>query len=153
MSKQLYGTCCLLVEIAAFTSWTASGVGCKRTLRAFSQNGLRAEGYAAGELKHGPIALIDETMPVIVIAPHDRVFDKTVSNMQEVAARGGRLILVTDAKGAAAAEGQPLVTLTLPTMPATVAPLVYAVPVQLIAYHTAVIMGTDVDQPRNLANR
>jgi hypothetical protein len=94
MSKQLYGTCCLLVEIAAFTSWTASGVGCKRTLRAFSQNGLRAEGYAAGELKHGPIALIDETMPVIVIAPCDRVFDKTVSNMQEVAARGGRLILV-----------------------------------------------------------
>jgi glutamine---fructose-6-phosphate transaminase (isomerizing) len=112
---------------------------------------IHAEGYAAGELKHGPIALIDETMPVIVIAPHDRVFEKTVSNMQEVAARGGRLILVTDAKGAAAAEGQPLVTLTLPTMPSTVAPLVYAVPVQLIAYHTAVIMGTDVDQPRNLA--
>jgi glutamine---fructose-6-phosphate transaminase (isomerizing) len=112
---------------------------------------IHAEGYAAGELKHGPIALVDETMPVIVIAPYDRVFDKTVSNMQEVAARGGRLILVTDAKGAAAAEGQPLVTLTLPTVPATVAPLVYAVPVQLIAYHTAVIMGTDVDQPRNLA--
>jgi glucosamine--fructose-6-phosphate aminotransferase (isomerizing) len=112
---------------------------------------IHAEGHAAGELKHGPIALIDETMPVIVIAPHDRVFDKTVSNMQEVAARGGRLILVTDAKGAAAAEGRPMVTLTLPTMPATVTPLVYAVPVQLIAYHTAVIMGTDVDQPRNLA--
>ncbi len=112
---------------------------------------IHAEGYAAGELKHGPIALIDETMPVIVIAPHDRVFDKTVSNMQEVAARGGRLILVTDAEGAAAAEGQPMATLILPTMPSTVAPLVYAVPVQLIAYHTAVIMGTDVDQPRNLA--
>jgi glucosamine--fructose-6-phosphate aminotransferase (isomerizing) len=112
---------------------------------------IHAEGYAAGELKHGPIALIDETMPVIVIAPYDRVFDKTVSNMQEVAARGGRLILVTDAKGASAAEGQPLVTLTLPTMPATVAPLVYAVPVQLLAYHTAVVLGTDVDQPRNLA--
>jgi len=112
---------------------------------------IHAEGYAAGELKHGPIALIDETMPVIVIAPYDRVFDKTVSNMQEVAARGGRLILVTDAKGAAAAEGQPMATLTLPTMPSSVAPLVYAVPVQLIAYHTAVIMGTDVDQPRNLA--
>jgi glucosamine--fructose-6-phosphate aminotransferase (isomerizing) len=112
---------------------------------------LHAEGYAAGELKHGPIALIDETMPVIVIAPYDRVFEKTVSNMQEVAARGGRLILVTDAKGASAAAGQPLVTLTLPTVPSTVAPLVYAVPVQLLAYHTAVIMGTDVDQPRNLA--
>jgi glucosamine--fructose-6-phosphate aminotransferase (isomerizing) len=112
---------------------------------------IHAEGYAAGELKHGPIALIDETMPVVVIAPHDRVFDKTVSNMQEVAARGGRLILVTDAEGAAAAAGQSAITLTLPTMPATVGPLVYAVPVQLIAYHTAVILGTDVDQPRNLA--
>jgi len=112
---------------------------------------IHAEGYAAGELKHGPIALIDENMPVIVIAPYDRVFDKTVSNMQEVAARGGRLILMTDAKGAAAADGQSLVTLTLPTMPATVDPLVYAVPVQLLAYHTAVALGTDVDQPRNLA--
>jgi glutamine---fructose-6-phosphate transaminase (isomerizing) len=112
---------------------------------------IHAEGYAAGELKHGPIALIDETMPVVVIAPHDRVFDKTVSNMQEVAARGGRLILVTDSEGAAAAASQSAVTLTLPTMPATVGPLVYAVPVQLIAYHTAVILGTDVDQPRNLA--
>src|SRR5579864_4687001 len=112
---------------------------------------IHAEGYAAGELKHGPIALIDETMPVIVIAPFDRVFEKTVSNMEEVAARGGRLVLVTDAEGARAANSKPWVTLTLPTMPATVAPLVYAVPVQLIAYHTAVIMGTDVDQPRNLA--
>ncbi len=112
---------------------------------------IHAEGYAAGELKHGPIALIDETMPVIVIAPYDRVFGKTVSNMQEVATRGGRLILMTDAKGASAAEAQPLATLTLPTMPATVAPLVYAVPVQLLAYHTAVALGTDVDQPRNLA--
>jgi glutamine---fructose-6-phosphate transaminase (isomerizing) len=112
---------------------------------------IHAEGYAAGELKHGPIALIDETMPVVVIAPHDQVFDKTVSNMQEVAARGGQLILVTDSEGAAAAAGQSAVTLMLPTMPATVGPLVYAVPVQLIAYHTAVILGTDVDQPRNLA--
>src|ERR1700733_7138574 len=112
---------------------------------------IHAEGYAAGELKHGPIALIDETMPVVVIAPHDRVFDKTVSNMQEVAARGGRLILMTDAEGARAAAGQSAETITLPDMAATVGPLVYAVPVQLIAYHTAVILGTDVDQPRNLA--
>src|SRR5580698_6924316 len=112
---------------------------------------IHAEGYAAGELKHGPIALIDETMPVIVIAPYDHIFEKTVSNMEEVAARGGRLILVTDVQGARAANSKPWVTLTLPTMPATVTPLVYAVPVQLIAYHTAVIMGTDVDQPRNLA--
>jgi glutamine---fructose-6-phosphate transaminase (isomerizing) len=113
---------------------------------------IHAEGFAAGELKHGPIALIDENMPVIVIAPHDKVFEKTVSNMQEVAARGGRLILMTDAKGAAAAnDGQSVVTLTLPAVHPAVAPLVYAVPVQLLAYHTAVIMGTDVDQPRNLA--
>src|SRR6202034_2348917 len=115
---------------------------------------IHAEGYAAGELKHGPIALIDETTPVVVIAPYDRVFEKTVSNMQEVAARGGKLILVTDAEGAEAvkaAKSEPLATLTLPSMPPTVAPLVYAVPVQLIAYHTAVLLGTDVDQPRNLA--
>jgi len=113
---------------------------------------IHAEGYAAGELKHGPIALIDEHMPVIVIAPHDKVFEKTVSNMQEVAARGGRLILMSDAKGAAVAnDGQSIVTLTLPTVHPAVAPLVYAVPVQLLAYHTAVILGTDVDQPRNLA--
>jgi glucosamine--fructose-6-phosphate aminotransferase (isomerizing) len=112
---------------------------------------IHAEGYAAGELKHGPIALVDEAMPVVVIAPYDQVFEKTVSNMQEVAARGGRLILMTDAKGAAVAADQSLMTLTLPTMPATVGPLVYAVPVQLIAYHAAVALGTDVDQPRNLA--
>ncbi|MPZ38743.1 MAG: glutamine--fructose-6-phosphate transaminase (isomerizing) [Rhizobiales bacterium] len=112
---------------------------------------IHAEGYAAGELKHGPIALIDETMPVIVIAPYDRVFDKTVSNMQEVAARGGRIILVTDPQGAHEAHVESLVKLVLPEMPSTVTPLVYAIPVQLIAYHTAVVMGTDVDQPRNLA--
>jgi len=112
---------------------------------------IHAEGYAAGELKHGPIALIDEKLPVIVIAPYDRVFEKTVSNMQEVAARGGRIILITDAVGARAATVDSLVTLTVPEVPATVTPLVYALPVQLIAYHTAVIMGTDVDQPRNLA--
>jgi glucosamine--fructose-6-phosphate aminotransferase (isomerizing) len=112
---------------------------------------IHAEGYAAGELKHGPIALIDETMPVIVIAPYDRVFDKTVSNMQEVAARGGRIILVTDPKGAHEAHVESAVKIVLPDMAATVTPLVYAIPVQLLAYHTAVVMGTDVDQPRNLA--
>ncbi len=112
---------------------------------------IHAEGYAAGELKHGPIALIDETIPVIVIAPHDRVFEKTVSNMQEVAARGGKIILVTDPKGAKEATIDSLVTLTLPDMASTVTPLVYALPVQLIAYHTAAAIGTDVDQPRNLA--
>jgi glutamine---fructose-6-phosphate transaminase (isomerizing) len=112
---------------------------------------IHAEGYAAGELKHGPIALIDETMPVVVIAPFDRVFEKTVSNMQEVAARGGNIILMTDPKGAAEATVESLVTIVLPDMAATFTPMVYAIPVQLLAYHTAVIMGTDVDQPRNLA--
>jgi glucosamine--fructose-6-phosphate aminotransferase (isomerizing) len=112
---------------------------------------IHAEGYAAGELKHGPIALIDETIPVIVIAPYDRVFEKTVSNMEEVAARGGRIILVTDPHGDKAASIESLQTITLPDMAATVTPLVYAIPVQLIAYHTAVALGTDVDQPRNLA--
>lgn len=112
---------------------------------------IHAEGYAAGELKHGPIALIDENMPVVVIAPYDRVFEKTVSNMQEVAARGGNIILMTDAKGAAEAAVKPLETIIMPDMATTFAALVYAVPVQLLAYHTAVVMGTDVDQPRNLA--
>jgi glutamine---fructose-6-phosphate transaminase (isomerizing) len=112
---------------------------------------IHAEGYAAGELKHGPIALIDENMPVVVIAPYDRVFEKTVSNMQEVSARGGNIILMTDAKGAAEATIESLVTIVLPDMAATFTPMVYAIPVQLLAYHTAVIMGTDVDQPRNLA--
>src|SRR5712671_239593 len=112
---------------------------------------IHAEGYAAGELKHGPIALIDESMPVIVIAPYDRVFDKTLSNMQEVAARSGKIVLITDPKGASEANVPLLAKLAVPDMPATVAPLVFAIPVQLIAYHVAAFMGKDVDQPRNLA--
>ncbi len=112
---------------------------------------IHAEGYAAGELKHGPIALIDETMPVIVIAPYDRVFDKTLSNMQEVAARAGKIVLITDPKGASEADVPLLAKLAVPEMPATVTPLVFAIPVQLIAYHVAAFMGKDVDQPRNLA--
>jgi glucosamine--fructose-6-phosphate aminotransferase (isomerizing) len=112
---------------------------------------IHAEGYAGGELKHGPIALIDDTVPVIVIAPSDGVFEKIVSNMQEVAARGGRLILLTDRHGVREAAVEPYATLVLPDMPALVTPLVYAVPLQLIAYHTALFKGTDVDQPRNLA--
>jgi glucosamine--fructose-6-phosphate aminotransferase (isomerizing) len=112
---------------------------------------IHAEGYAAGELKHGPIALIDETVPVIVIAPHDALFEKTVSNMQEVAARGGRIILLTDARGAEEASLDTMATLVLPDVAPELAPIVYSIPVQLIAYHTAVMRGTDVDQPRNLA--
>ncbi|MBK5198259.1 MAG: glutamine--fructose-6-phosphate transaminase (isomerizing) [Methyloceanibacter sp.] len=111
---------------------------------------IHAEGYAAGELKHGPIALIDEKMPVIVIAPRDDLFEKTVSNMQEVAARGGQIVLVSDADPAS--TGCAISThLAVPPVHRFVTPLVYAVPIQLIAYHTAVFMGTDVDQPRNLA--
>lgn len=112
---------------------------------------IHAEGYAAGELKHGPIALVDEEMPVVVIAPYDAVFEKTVSNMQEVAARGGQIILITNAAGAAKAEVETRKTIVLPDVHPDVAPLIYAIPIQLLAYHTAVFMGTDVDQPRNLA--
>ncbi len=112
---------------------------------------IHAEGYAAGELKHGPIALIDDTIPVIVIAPYDRIFEKTVSNMQEVAARGGRIILITDKKGADATSLETMATLVMPDVPEIISPIVYALPIQMLAYHTAVFMGTDVDQPRNLA--
>jgi len=112
---------------------------------------IHAEGYAAGELKHGPIALIDEKMPVIVIAPHDRIFEKTVSNMQEVAARGGKIILITDREGAAKSTVKTLETIVLPDVPEIITPIVYALPIQMLAYYTAVFMGTDVDQPRNLA--
>ena len=112
---------------------------------------IHAEAYAAGELKHGPIALIDEDMPVIVIAPTDPLYEKTVSNMQEVAARGGRIVLISDAAGVAGSGLDSVVSLTIPTMAPAFAPIVYAVPVQLLAYHAAVALGTDVDQPRNLA--
>ncbi len=112
---------------------------------------IHAEGYAAGELKHGPIALIDDSIPVIVIAPSDRLYEKTVSNMQEVAARGGRIILISDAEGAKNASVDTMATIVLPEMADFITPLLYAQPVQMLAYYTAVFMGTDVDQPRNLA--
>jgi glucosamine--fructose-6-phosphate aminotransferase (isomerizing) len=112
---------------------------------------IHAEGYAAGELKHGPIALIDEDMPVIVIAPHDRIFEKTVSNMQEVSARGGRVILITDKKGASVSTVKTMHTIVMPDVPEIISPIIYSIPIQLLAYHTAVLVGTDVDQPRNLA--
>ena len=112
---------------------------------------IHAEGYAAGEMKHGPIALIDDHVPVIVIAPSGPLFDKTVSNMQEVRARGGKVILISDYDGIAAAGDGCVATITMPKVHPLIAPLVYAVPVQLLAYHVAVLKGTDVDQPRNLA--
>ncbi len=112
---------------------------------------IHAEGYASGELKHGPIALIDARVPVIVMAPRDALFEKTVSNMQEVMARYGKVLLLSDAQGIAEAGAGCWKTLTLPQVPAFLAPILYAVPAQLIAYHTAIAKGTDVDQPRNLA--
>ncbi len=112
---------------------------------------IHAEGYAAGELKHGPIALIDAAMPVIVLGPRDPVFEKTISNMQEVSARGGRIVLIGDAHAAEEAAVAVESFLPMPDMAPTFAPIVYAIPVQLLAYHTAVIMGKDADQPRNLA--
>jgi len=112
---------------------------------------IHAEGYASGELKHGPIALIDKTMPVVVLAPKDSLFDKTVSNMQEVMARGGRIVLITDAAGADAAGEGVWQTIIMPETDEFIAPILYAIPVQLLAYHTAITKGTDVDQPRNLA--
>ncbi|HYN00163.1 MAG TPA: glutamine--fructose-6-phosphate transaminase (isomerizing), partial [Aestuariivirgaceae bacterium] len=112
---------------------------------------IHAEGYAAGELKHGPIALIDERVPVIVLAPRDELYEKTISNMEEVAARGGRIVLITDRRGAAANAGRSFEMIEVPAAHPFIAPMLYAVPVQLLAYHAAVFIGTDVDQPRNLA--
>ncbi len=112
---------------------------------------IHAEGYAAGELKHGPIALIDGSMPVIVVAPRDALFGKTLSNMEEVLARGGRVLLFTDAQGAEEAARPGVESFVMPAIDTLAAPLLYAVPIQLIAYHVALLKGTDVDQPRNLA--
>ena len=112
---------------------------------------IHAEGYAAGEMKHGPIALIDESVPVIVLAPSDALFEKTASNVQEVIARGGKVIFLSDAPGIARLGAQAHAAIEMPEVDPFVAPLLYAIPVQLLAYHTAVVKGTDVDQPRNLA--
>jgi glucosamine--fructose-6-phosphate aminotransferase (isomerizing) len=112
---------------------------------------IHAEGYAAGELKHGPIALIDEDTPVVVVAPHDALFEKTLSNMQEVAARGGRIILISDEEGLRGAGDVARHHILAPACDPFIAPLIYSIPIQLLAYFTAVAKGTDVDQPRNLA--
>lgn len=112
---------------------------------------IHAEGYAAGEMKHGPIALIDDAVPVVVIAPSGPLFEKTVSNMEEVRARGGQVVLISDAAGIAEAGEGCIATIEMPVVHPLIVPLVYAVPVQLLAYHVAVVKGTDVDQPRNLA--
>jgi glucosamine--fructose-6-phosphate aminotransferase (isomerizing) len=112
---------------------------------------IHAEGYAAGEMKHGPIALIDENVPVIVIAPMDGLIEKTLSNVEEAIARGGKVVLISDGRGLARFEGRLLAGIEVPHCDPFVAPILYAVPIQLLAYHVAVLKGTDVDQPRNLA--
>ena len=112
---------------------------------------IHAEGYAAGEMKHGPIALIDESVPVIVLAPHDDLFEKTLGNVEEVMARGGRVVMISDSAGVARLADRLACGIAVPDCDPFVAPLLYAIPIQLLAYHTAVIKGTDVDQPRNLA--
>jgi glucosamine--fructose-6-phosphate aminotransferase (isomerizing) len=112
---------------------------------------IHAEGYAAGELKHGPIALVDEHTPVVMIAPFDNLWEKSFSNLEEVMARGGRVVLITDDAGARAAGDKAWKTIVGPTCDPFVAPIVYAAPAHLLAYHVATVKGSDVDQPRNLA--
>ncbi|HJY92953.1 MAG TPA: SIS domain-containing protein, partial [Candidatus Acidoferrum sp.] len=112
---------------------------------------IHAEGYAAGEMKHGPIALIDKNVPVVVLAPNDDLFEKTLGNVEEVMARGGRVVMISDTAGVARLADRLAFDIAMPDCDPFVAPLLYAIPVQLLAYHTAVLKGTDVDQPRNLA--
>ncbi|MBI2766548.1 MAG: SIS domain-containing protein, partial [Chloroflexi bacterium] len=112
---------------------------------------IHAEGYAGGEMKHGPIALIDEAVPVVVVAPTDAIFDKIASNFEQVKARGGKLVLLSDPAGNARLGSHAAAAISLPQVDPMVAPILYSVPVQLLAYYTAVAKGTDVDQPRNLA--
>jgi glucosamine--fructose-6-phosphate aminotransferase (isomerizing) len=112
---------------------------------------IHAEGYAAGEMKHGPIALIDENVPVVVVAPYDHLFEKTASNLHQLVARGGKAILVSDAQGINEAGEYAAHTIEMPACDPFVAPILYSIPMQLLAYFAAVAKGTDVDQPRNLA--
>ena len=130
---------------------TSYGVALEGALKLKEISYIHAEGYAAGEMKHGPIALVDEDMPVIVIAPSDSLLDKTISNVEQIMARGGRLIFLSDKNGAARIGAQQAQIITLPSVDPFVTPILYAIPVQLLAYHVAVLKGTDIDQPRNLA--
>ncbi len=147
----------LAVEVAAARDvlylgrGTSYAIALEGALKLKEISYIHAEGYAAGEMKHGPIALIDDAVPVIVIAPSDGLFDKTASNMREVIARDGRVIFFSDGEGAKKLGELAAATITMPKVDSFVAPILYAIPVQLLAYHTAVILGTDVDQPRNLA--
>jgi glucosamine--fructose-6-phosphate aminotransferase (isomerizing) len=130
---------------------TSHAVALEGALKLKEISYIHAEAYAAGELKHGPIALIDDTVPVIVVAPRDDLFEKTASNLQEVVARGGKVVLLSNAEGVAKLDAYACKTVTLPTVDPCVAPILYAVPMQLLACQTAILKGTDLDQPRNLA--
>ncbi len=138
-------------DVVYFGRGTSYPIAMEGALKLKEISYIHAEGFAAGELKHGPIALIDETVPVIVLAPSDALFEKTASNMQEVVARGGRVVLMSDKAGIEVLGDNAFATVELPTVHSFVAPILYAIPVQLLAYHVAVHKGTDVDQPRNLA--
>ncbi|MBI4184042.1 MAG: glutamine--fructose-6-phosphate transaminase (isomerizing) [Proteobacteria bacterium] len=149
--RRLAGKVALARDVLYLGRGTSYPIALEGALKLKEISYIHAEGYAAGEMKHGPIALIDDGVPVIVIAPGDALFDKTASNIEEVAARGGRVIVFSDAAGLAALGGAAKTAIELPAVDPFVAPILYAIPVQLLAYHAAVIKGTDVDRPRNLA--
>jgi len=149
--KEIAGEIANLPDVLYLGRGTSYPIALEGALKLKEISYIHAEGYAAGEMKHGPIALIDEGVPIIVIAPSDPLFEKTASNMQEVITRGGRVIFLSDAPGIARLGGVAAATVALPEVDPFVAPILYAIPVQLLAYHIAVRKGTDVDQPRNLA--
>jgi glucosamine--fructose-6-phosphate aminotransferase (isomerizing) len=149
--KELAGEVAKAKTVLYLGRGTAYPVALEGALKLKEISYIHAEGFAAGEMKHGPIALVDKDVPIIVIAPYDNLFEKTASNMQEVKARGGRVIFISDAKGIARLGSLAEAAIEIPTVDPFVAPILYTIPVQLLAYHVAVIRGTDVDQPRNLA--
>src|SRR6185437_5574485 len=138
-------------DVLYFGRGTAYPLALEGALKLKEISYIHAEGYAAGEMKHGPIALIDEDVPVIVIAPMDALFEKTASNIQETIARGGKVVMISERAGLDRFRGKLLAGIEMPRCDPFVAPLLYAIPIQLLAYHAAVLKGTDVDQPRNLA--
>jgi glucosamine--fructose-6-phosphate aminotransferase (isomerizing) len=149
--QQIAGEIALARDVLYLGRGTSFPLALEGALKLKEISYIHAEGYAAGEMKHGPIALIDENVPVIVLAPPDDLFDKTLSNVEETMARGGRVIMISDAAGVARLEGRLAYGIAVPHCAPFVAPLLYAIPIQLLAYHVAVLKGTDVDQPRNLA--
>ncbi len=149
--QQIAGEIALARDVLYLGRGTAFPLALEGALKLKEISYIHAEGYAAGEMKHGPIALIDDNVPVIVLAPPDDLFEKTLSNVEEVMARGGRVVMISDAAGVARLDGRAACGIAVPRCAPFVAPLLYAIPIQLLAYHVAVLKGTDVDQPRNLA--